>query len=103
MFSCVNFEKGNDLLEVTALSLIEYFNFSVDDGNINGLNDMICDFTTTTTTTNTGVNGDNSDNDSIIIKNDFAIAFIHPDLLADLKLPTFSAFIVNKSNWMMLN
>ena len=103
LFSCVNFEKGNDLLEVTALSLIEYFNFSVDDGNINGLNDMICDFTTTTTTTNTGVNGDNSDNDSIIIKNDFAIAFIHPDLLADLKLPTFSAFIVNKSNWMMLN
>ena len=98
LFSCVNFEKGTDLLEVAALSLIEYFNFSVDDGNINGMNDMISDFTSNSDK-NDNVNKDSKD--SIIIKNDFAIAFIHPDLLADLKLPTFSAFIVNKSNWIL--
>ena len=92
LFSCVNFEKGTDLLEVASLSLMECFNFSVDDGNTNGLSDMICDF----------ASGENDDsNTSIVIKNDFAIGFIHPDLLADLKLPTFSAFIVDKSNWIL--
>ena len=42
--------------------------------------------------------GDNTE-ESIIIKNDFLIATINSDLLCDLQIPTISAFVVHKENW----
>ena len=42
--------------------------------------------------------GDNTE-ESIVIKNDFLIATINSDLLCDLQIPTISAFVVHKENW----
>ncbi len=50
--------------------------------------------------TNSQIELENIDeNKDIVIKNDFLIALINPDLLSDLQLPTLSAFIIKKDSW----
>ena len=39
------------------------------------------------------------DNKDVVIKNEFLIALINPDLLCDLQIPTISTFIVKKDFW----
>ena len=50
--------------------------------------------------TNSKIEFDNiNEEKDIIVKNEFLIALINPDLLDDLKLPTISVFVVKKEFW----
>ena len=50
--------------------------------------------------TNSKIEFDNiNEEKDIIVKNEFLIALINPDLLDDLQLPTISAFVVKKDFW----
>ena len=81
LFNKLRLCKGNNDYDVNLLNIVEKVNFGY-----NGSNEGRITFS-------------NDIEESIIISNDFFISVINSDLLLDAQIPTVSAYIVTKDNW----
>ena len=85
-FSLNDFEFTNEegVQKINILNQIEQFNFGIEN---NLLNEKI------------KFEQNIDEQTDIIIKNNFLITLINSDLLCDFQIPTISAFIVTKNDW----
>ena len=85
-FSLNDFEFTNEegVQKINNLNQIEQFNFGIEN---NLLNEKI------------KFEQNIDEQTDIIIKNNFLITLINSDLLCDFQIPTISAFIVTKNDW----